>query len=454
MSQALESPLPGSNEIDGRAAWWLQGNFAPVRDEIEAFDLKVEGALPPELNGVYMRNGANPKNGNSAHWFFGSGMLHGVRLEKGKAAWYRNRYVRTPNFLQPRQETDAAAIMDRARSSANTHIVRHAGRFLALEEAHFPFEVTGDLETVGPCDFGGKLKTAFTAHPKFCPETGEMFAFGYGFVPPYLTYYRFDREGRLVQSTEIPVGGPTMIHDFCVTRRHAIFMDLPIVFDMTLAAQGVMPYRWSDAYPARLGVMPRGGSAAELKWLDIKPCYVFHSMNAYDEGNMIVFDVARYGRLWSRGEGGKDTRPRLYRWTLDLDSGRVGEQALDEQPIEFPRVADGVAGLKYRYGYAPMTSGENDGSSTHGGRLLKFDLQTGTRESYDFEDCTRAGEFVLASANGNEDAGWLMGYVHEDRGDRSSFVVLDGADVSAGPVARIVLPQRVPYGFHGNWFAD
>ena len=435
-----------------KVSWWMDGNFAPVRDEVEAFDLKIEGALPPELNGVYMRNGPNPKYAPTAHWFVGNGMLHGLRLENGKAAWYRNRYVRTPRLSASDVPRDMANIMDRTRSSANTNIVRHAGRYLALEEAHFPFEVTGDLETRGPFDFDGKLKTTFTAHPKFCPETGEMLAFGYSFMPPYLTYHRFDREGRLAQSTEIPVTGPTMIHDFCATRRYAIFMDLPIVFDMNLATTGTMPYRWSDDYPARLGVMPRDGTAADLRWFDIKPCYVFHPLNAYDEGDTIVLDVARYERLWDKGW--KDSRAQLYRWTIDLAASRVDEKALDDSPIEFPRVADGKAGFKHRYGYAPMIVGEREENLAASGSIVKFDLQSGKNDICEFERGTRVGEFVLASAKGGEDAGWLMGYVHDERKGVSSFVVLDAGKVASGPVARIELPQRVPYGFHGNWFAD
>lgn len=448
MSQALQDDR--REDKGKRAAWWLAGNFAPVTDEIEAFDLAVEGALPPELTGVYMRNGPNPKSGFAMHWFLGDGMLHGVRLERGKARWYRNRYVQTPRLGDRRQAADPSDIMDRTRSTANTNIVRHAGRFLALEEAHFPFEVTGELATVGPVDFNGKLSTAFTAHPKFCPETGEMLAFGNGFMPPFLTYYRFDGEGRLVQATEIPVGGPTMIHDFCTTRHHAIFMDLPIVFDMELAMKGTMPYRWSDAYKAPLGVMPREGSADQLRWFEIAPCYVFHPMNAYDEENRIILDVARYERLWDKGW--RDSRARLHRFTLDLDSGNAGEEPLDDRPIEFPRVADSRTGFKHRYGYAPLTPGENQENLTLGAQLFKFDLETGSVQSCEFGGTKRAGEFVRAGGDGAEDAGWLMGFVHDDGTGTSSFVVLDASDMTQ--VASVALPQRVPFGFHGNWFAD
>lgn len=450
MAQSLNTRI--NEESAQHNAWWLAGNFAPVTKEVEAFELKVEGALPPELTGVYMRNGPNPKNGPTPHWFLGNGMLHGVRVENGKAAWYRNRYVRTPRLGVQSATIDPAAMMDRKHSTANTNIVRHAGRFLALEEGHFPFEVTPDLETVGAVDFDGKLKTAFTAHPKFCPETGEMLAFGYGFSPPYLTYHRFDREGRLAQSTEIPVGGPTMIHDFCVTRRHAIFMDLPIVFDMALAAKGTMPYRWSDTYPARFGVMPRNGGADQIKWFAVKPCYIFHPMNAYEDAGKIVFDAARYERLWDKGW--RDSRAHLYRFTLDLEAGRVDEQQLDDRAIEFPRIADAKAGLKHRFGYAPTIRREREENLVPGAEILKFDLQTGATEAFDFGPGRRAGEFVHAGHNGGEDGGWLMGFVHDENADRSSYVVLNASKVGAGPVATIALPQRVPYGFHGNWFAD
>ncbi|MFZ5616561.1 MAG: carotenoid oxygenase family protein, partial [Pseudomonadota bacterium] len=284
-----------------KTAWWLKGNFAPVEKEIEAFDLEVEGALPPELSGVFMRNGPNPAREPTAHWFLGDGMIHGVRIENGKARWYRNRYVTTPLRQQRISTRDPSVFGDRRASTGNTNIARHAGRIFALEEAHFPYEITAELETKGCVDFGGKLKTAFTAHPKICPETGEMLAFGYAFMPPYLTYHRFDKEGRLVRSEEIPIGGPVMMHDFCATRTKAVFMDLPIVFDMAIAMQGGMPYRWSEDYPARLGVMPRNGTTRDLKWFDIPSCYVFHPLNAYDDGEAVVLDVARYEKMWVKG---------------------------------------------------------------------------------------------------------------------------------------------------------
>jgi carotenoid cleavage dioxygenase len=436
----------------------LRGNFAPVAQEVTAFDLPVEGALPPELCGLYVRNGANPVTGTSAHWFLGQGMLHGVRLEKGRAAWYRNRYVRTPYLENPGiQRITPDGKFDRTASAANTHVLAHAGKILALEEGSFPFVVDGELRTLGWTDYGGRLQTAMTAHPKICPETGELFGFGYGQLPPYLTYHRVDAAGRLVRSEEIPVAGPTMIHDFAITRRHAIFMDLPVVFDLPLALQGTMPFHWSDEYPARVGVMPRDGRGADVRWFEVEPCYVFHGLNAWDEGDAVVFDVCRIDELWRNpGEMLGPGRQTLHRWTFDLAGATAKEETLDERGMDFPRVADARVGLKNRYGFTVEFGAGADGAPGLAG-LLKLDLARGTSARHDFGAGRNPGEPVFVPAAGadpDSDEGFVMTYVHDEGSGRSEFVVLDASSFEAKPLARVPLPQRVPYGFHGSWIAD
>ena len=261
-----------SEAVADQAPFWLSGNFAPTFDEVTEDKLEVTGSIPPELNGRYFRNGANPKSGTSDHWFLGNGMIHGVELAGGKANWYRNRYVQTPVLEKPDADP-IESMQDKTYSLANTHIIGHAGKILALEEGHWPFELSKDLETVGPHSFDGKLETGMTAHPKICPETGELLFFAYSMMPPFLTYHRANAAGELVQSEVIEVKGATMVHDFNVTRNHVIFMDLPLVWDLAALDNGI-PIRWSDDYGARLGVMPRDGSNADVVWYDIDPCYV------------------------------------------------------------------------------------------------------------------------------------------------------------------------------------
>ncbi|MEM7337045.1 MAG: carotenoid oxygenase family protein [Actinomycetota bacterium] len=429
----------------------LKGNYAPVAEEVSAHDLTVQGALPTDLNGLYLRNGPNPMSGSSGHWFLGDGMVHGVKLEGGRASWYRNRWVQTKRLTEPDADrVSAEGQFDRALSYANTHVIRHGGKILALEEGSFPYELSTDLDTVGAHDFDGRLTTAMTAHPKRCAETGELHFFGYGQLEPYLTYHRADAEGRLIQSEEITVGGPTMMHDFGLSRNHVLFMDLPVVFDLDAAMSGRMPFGWSDTYPARVGVMPRGGGDADVQWFEVDPCYVFHPMNAYDDGNTVVFDVCRISELWRRDTDFGDGETTLHRWRFDLDRGTVDEQTLHDRPQDFPRVADDRVGQPYRYGYTAYT-----GSRAEAGLLRQHDLQAGTVTEHDFGIGRHPGEAVFVPGDGGgEGEGWVLGYVHDDRDDATDLVVLDASAFAGPPIATVRLPQRVPYGFHGSWFAD
>ena len=438
----------------------LTGNFAPVTDEVTATDLKVIGALPPELSGMYVRAGANPKTGHSDHWFLGHGMMHGIRIEGGRASWYRNRYVRTPFYDDPEiTRISPDGKVDRTASAANTHVIGHAGRILALEEGSFPYVLSPELDTVGYENFDGRLETAFTAHPKICADTGELHFFGYGQLPPYFVYHRLSADGKLEKSEEIEVGGPTMHHDFAISRNHAIIMDLPVIFDLQLAIQGTMPFRWSDDYPARMGVLPRNGTNSDVRWFEIDPCYVFHTVNAWDDGNEVVLDACRISEIWRNSAdmtGGEQPGVQtLHRWRFDMDSGAVREETLDERGMDFPRVADARVGLQNRYAYTVGLEAGEDGSPGLNS-TMKLDMVKGGAEVQSYGG-GHPGESVFVPAAGadpDSDEGWVMTYVYDDKTGQSEFVVVDASNFSAAPVARVPLPQRVPYGFHGSWIGD
>lgn len=425
---------------------YLEGLLAPVPDEIDALDLPVaRGALPPELTGRYFRNGPNPLPGQDPkHWFAGHGMIHGVRLRDGRAEWYRNRWTRTraldgAPFLGPNG-------IDRTAVTANTHVVRHADRILALVENGLPYELTPELDTVGPVDFGGRLRTAMTAHPKHDPATGELHFFGYGAMPPYLTYHRLSAAGELVETREVTVPGPTMMHDFTITERHVVWLDLPVVFDANRLGRG-MPYQWNDAYGARIGVMPRSGG--DVRWFDVDPCYVFHVGNASeDTDGRVVLDAVRYTpgsflATW-HGIGGADTPgdaasgATLHRWVLDPQSGKVDERPLDDRRVEFPTMNEDLLGHPSRYRYA-----------AGGDAIVKYDTKTGAALTL---PATSPGEAVFVPAAGGtaEDDGWLLSIAGDLAG--SELLCVDARDLTE--VAAVTLPRRVPAGFHGNWFAD
>ncbi|SEP18550.1 carotenoid oxygenase family protein [Amycolatopsis saalfeldensis] len=427
----------------------MTGGYAPVHDELTAYDLPVTGALPPELTGWYLRNGPNPRQA-SAHWFTGEGMVHGVRLEHGRAAWYRNRWVRTESFDRPEAVLyNADGSRNLRNGEANTHVVNHAGRTLALVESSLPYEITRELETVGPYDFGGELADSMTAHPKICPETGELHFFGYGsMTAPHVSYYRADAAGNLVVKQPIDVPGLTMMHDFALTRAHAVFFDLPVVFDRASVGHGI-PYSWSETYGARLGVLRRDAPAAGVRWLTIDPCYVFHTLNAHDTADgRIVLHVVRYDHMFAPGRPQPDGT--LWRWTVDPAAGTVTEDRLDDRRAEFPRIDDRLAGADVRFGHLTASRGPEERSS-----LLRHDLHTGAVEEHRFETGRIPGEAVFVPADETPGgAGWLLAYVYDATAGSSDLVVLDAQNVAAPPVATVRLPQRVPAGFHGNWLPD
>jgi carotenoid cleavage dioxygenase-like enzyme len=432
-----------------KVPFFLRGNYAPVAEERTFTDLRVEGAIPKALAGRYLRNGPNPKDAAPPHWFFGDGMLHGIAIEDGRALWYRNRWIRTRQLAEHVRAVGPDGQRDITAGPGNTNVITHAGRTLAVAETALPWEIGAELETIGNYDFGGRLKTGMTAHPKICPVTGELHFFDYNWFPPYVTYHCANAAGDLVRSVPIEVTGPTMMHDFAITENHVLIMDLPVVFDFQRAMRGQMPYRWDDEYPSRVGVMKRGDESGAMQWFEVKPCYVFHPLNAYEQDGRIVLEVARYPELWREGSGRFDLAS-LHRWELDLAAGSVTETTLDDRPIEFPRIDDRLCGSKHRYGYAVRNLSSTSDEATS---IVKYDLRTGTSLEHDFGPGRYPNEAVFAPdpSSREEDAGWLMTYVYDAASNCSEFVILDAQDVASAPVARVLIPCRIPFGFHGNW---
>ena len=428
------------------------GNYAPVHDELTEFDLPVVGDIPAELNGWYLRNGPNPRTGEG-HWCVGDGMVHGVRLENGRAAWYRNRWVRTESFESPVPLYNDDGSRNLHSSIANTHVVRHAGKTLALMEFSLPYEISNDLKTLGVYDFGGTLTDSMTAHPKICPKTGELHFFGSGNIfEPHVSYHRADADGRLTVSRPIDVPALTLMHDFALTAEYVVFLDLPLLFNLGVAltrpAERDLPYRWDDQHPARLGVLRRDDPYGPLRWFDIDPCFVFHVANAYSAGGAIVLEVLRYDEMWrDNSDFGADAA--LWRWTIDLNTGVVEETQLDDRGVEFPRVDDRLAGTAARYSVAVGS-----------GALIRYDLHGDTAVEHRFggrhDAAGLPGEAVFAPTGGRPDelAGWYLTYVYDPATDTSDLVIIDASDFEGEPVARIRMPRRVPHGFHGNWIPD
>ena len=441
---------------------YLEGNFAPVHEEVTATELAVTGTIPDHLDGRYLRNGPNPvvaPDPVTYHWFLGSGMVHGVRLRGGKAEWYRNRWVRSAEVARALGEAPRPGpVFAGLDFAANTNVIGQAGRTFAIVEAGGrPYELTGELETVGPCDFDGTLTGGYTAHPHRDPDTGELHAVSYFFGwGNQVQYSVTGTDGRVRRTVDIEVGGSPMMHDFSLTARHVVIYDLPVTFDLDVVAQGGpgsgFPYAWNPDYPARVGVLSRDGDGSDVRWFEVEPCYVYHPLNAYDdESDRIVLDVVRHPKMFaSDRHGPNEGSPTLDRWTVDLTGGKVLEERLDDRGQEFPRVDERLTGRRHRFGYAPAV-GTDASHIELTGSLLKHDLVASRTDVRAFGPAQRAGEFVFvpSTADAAEDDGVLMGFVHDDGSGRTDLVLLDAGSLE--DVARIHVPARIPYGFHGNW---
>ena len=455
----------------------LIGGFAPLQMECDAPDLIIEGEVPRDLNGTFYRNGPNPQFAprGAHHWFGGDGMLHAFMIEDGRVA-YRNRWVRTIKWQTEHaakralfasfnpMDSDPSVEGMQTDGIANTNIVWHAGKLLALEEGHAPYEIDpATLASIGPWTFGDRLTGPMTAHPKIDPETGEMLFFGYnatGGISEDMAFHVVDRDGKLVRSETFKAPYAAMVHDFMVTRDHVIFPIMPLTGSMERAMRGAPVYAWEPERGTHIGIMPRNGTVADLRWFRGDPSYVFHPMNAHTSGTTVVCDVCEFEQAplfplpdGTPGDPAKAT-PRLTRWTFDL-AGNTDDYKtarLNDMTCEFPRLDERRTGLNYRYGFVACDTepefrvgGFNGiGRIDHlSGKLAVYDVGAGC--------ATNEPIFVPRTADAPEGDGYVLANIYDEGRRASQLVILDAQNVAAGPLATVYLDHRVPFGFHGNW---
>ena len=449
---------------------YLDGNFAPVRQEITTQTLQVVGELPSNLSGMFLRNGPNPQYSplGQYHWFDGDGMLHGVRIHNGRAE-YQNRYVRTKGWqieheagkaiwsglLEPPQIDNPYGA---TKNTANTALVWHAGQMLATWEGGAPYAIDlPTLDTVGEYTYDGKLASSFTAHPKIDPMTGEMMFLGYSFAPPYLQYGVVSSKGELLRTVPIELPMAVMMHDFAITENYTIFMDLPLTFSQERMQKGEPPLMFESNRPSRFGIVTRHGDNSNIRWFETPACYVFHTLNAYEEGDEVVLIACRMNStnvLMSESASAlEDSTPRLHQWRFNLNTGTVSETKIDSIASDFPRINENFLGRQTRYGYAGRMA---QGSMPLFDGVIKYDLNANNSQIHEFESGCYGGEAVFAPHpdSKDEDEGWLITFVRNSKEETSELVVIDAQDVASEPVARVLIPQRVPYGFHGAWIGE
>jgi len=447
---------------------YLEGNFAPVRSE-DDFDLQIEGVLPKSLRGALYRNGPNPQFDPSSnyHPFVGDGMIHGFWIADGKAH-YRNRWVRTPRWLAEHEagrplfggmgRPSDPKVENIHSGGANTNIVHHAGRLMALQEGSNPFGMDkATLASLGWIETGGR----FTAHPKLDPKTGEMVWFAYCAGPEplnsYLDYGVSDANGKVLRRDRFQAPFCSMVHDFLVTQNYVLFPILPLTGDFERAKKGGPAFAWEPKKGAYLGLMKRNAPVSSIRWLEVDPAYVFHPMNAWEDGSKIHCELMEYpsAPLFPNADGspGVEAKARLTRWTLDLSAptNMVKRETLDDVDGEFPRFDERLAGLPYRHGW--YVASTEKASTLEFNALAHVDLKSGKRSLRQLGPGDSAGEpiFVPARPDAAEGEGFILAVVYRATENRSDLLVLNALDIEGEPQAVLKLPRRVPSGFHGNW---
>ncbi|HEX4534195.1 MAG TPA: carotenoid oxygenase family protein, partial [Rhizomicrobium sp.] len=432
---------------------YLSGNFAPVRAEDDFPALKITGAWPKEIRGTLYRNGPNPQfdpRDAHHHWFAGDGMIHAFEIADGRVN-YRNRYVHTPKYELEHAAghalfgtfgnpmTSDPSVIGKDSGVANTNIVWHAGRLLALEEAHQPFELDPvTLEARCYRDYAGVAKR-FTAHPKIDPQTGELVFFGYsageGFFSDQMAFGIADRTGTVTRLDMFKAPFCSMVHDFFVTKNYALFPILPLTGSLPRVMGGGPAFAWEPDKGSHIGVLRRDAGVETIRWFTTDPCYVFHPMNMWEDGDKIYADVMQYetAPLFPNADGSANppNAARLARWTFDLadNSNTVKREYIDDLAGEFPRLDERFAGLKYRHGY--FAADVKEERAIRFDSIVHLDFASGMRSVHTFAAGDVPGEpiFVPRSATAPEGDGWLLTNVYRGSENRSDLVVFEAGDV-------------------------
>jgi len=449
---------------------YLHGIFAPVADEVSADGLQVAGEIPRDLHGGYFRNGPNPAAPPKGmhHWFDGDGMLHGVWFEEG-AARYRNRYVRSQDFaadgegalggiFEPSHDVAGRRVV--YKDTANTDVVYHNGQLLAL------WYISGQpvavdpwtLETIRTETFGGALPRNASAHSKVDPETGAFVFFDYALYEPKMWTGTVSADGALTHFQEINLPGPRLPHDMGMTENYVILHDLPVIFSEHAIKNRLWHIHVADL-PTRFGVVPRKGG--EPKWFEFPTCYIYHVINAWEEGDEVVMAACKmvpnrfepdpkYGPYAAMAHV-LALRARPFIWRMNMKTGAGREEQIDDALSEFPVINNEYSGSKARHSYHVVF---DECIAQRFSALVKYDLQTGKSERHDFPEGVYGSEPAFAPRMGatEEDDGYLVTFTADEAGNSEAHVI-DARNFSAPPLARVKLPQRAPLGFHGTWAA-
>jgi carotenoid cleavage dioxygenase-like enzyme len=461
--------------MDLSAFPYLQGNYAPVEEECDwgEGDLVIEGNVPGKLAGAFMRDGANTAF-QPNHYVYpldGDGMIHAVYFKDGHVE-YKNRWVETSHLKTerkfgrtiygsvgkllpvPQEVIDAGGEPSPIRNTANTNVLYHGGKLLAMWEGGFPHLLNNDLSTVGLYDYDGALKPgdALTAHPKVCPVTGQLITCTQRWDSPNYWAQIFDKNAKHLKTIPVEFERKGIIHDLQITDNYIVIFYAPAFHSVEKAMKGEDPFLWEPELGTKIIVIPRDGGKQTV--FETDAFFSWHYYNGFERGGKIIIDYVWISSIpftQAQGTGVEKQPRRMYRMTLDPKTKQVTQEQFSDVFCEFSRVDERRMGKAYRYGFA--ASSNRDWGDAHGYNCTgRYDFETGETKLWEYGPEANAGEpvHVPNPDSEREEDGWIMCFVYNP--DEGAYLsILSAGDFDNGPVAKVRIPTRVPNGFHANW---
>ncbi len=463
--------------------------YSPSRVEAEVLDLEVEGTLPASILGVFYQVAPDPQYPpmlGSDMFFNGDGMVSGFYFADGKVS-LRRRYVQTDRLLAQRREGRSLngvyrntytndPLAAKNNTTANTSVIPHNGRLLALKEDALPWALDlQTLETLDEWDFAGQIKSAtFTAHPKIDPVTGNLLAFSYeakGDGTPDMAYFELSPDGKLLKEIWFQAPYAAMVHDFAVTEHYVVFPLIPLTVDVERMKKGGPHFQWQPDLPQLFAVLPRNGNAQAIRWFKgPKDSFQGHTLNAFDQDGKVYVDMPVTGGnvfyFFPQADGAvpapEDLPSSLMRWTFDLNDARddVEPQPLTDYMCEFPRCDERYLGRPYEHGFVlafdptlPYNPANGPMPFQFFNQLAHLNLKTGSTDAWFPGDnsCFQEPIFIPRSSDAEEADGYVVALLNVLDQARSELVILDSRDMASGPIARVKVPLRMRMSLHGCW---
>jgi carotenoid cleavage dioxygenase-like enzyme len=475
--------FPKTHEFSG-------GLYMPARFEGEVFDLEIDGKVPDEIDGTFFQVAPDPQYApmlGDDIFFNGDGAISAFTFKDGHVD-FKRRYVMTERLKAQRaaraslhgiyrnQYTNDPSVRDLNNSTANTNVIVHAGKLLAMKEDSAPYALDPvTMDTIGLWDFNGQLTSAtFTAHPKIDPATGDLLCFGYeakGDATPDIVYYEIDPNGRMKRETWIVAPYAAMIHDFAVTEHYVIFPLMPLTVDLQRMKNGGRHFQWQPGLDQLFGVLRRDGDGSDVRWFKAPNGFQGHTLNAFDDRGRIYIDMPiTSGNIFYFFPQADGTVPppetlssNMMRLTIDMNSTGNGLEMtpLTQFPCEFPRSDDRYIGRQYQHGFVLAFDPTKPFNEDRIGprpfqffnQIAHIDVATGRTKLWfaDDQSCFQETIFVPKHADSAEGEGYVIGLCNRLAECTTDLLVLDAQHIDEGPIATIKLPMRLRMSLHGNW---